>query len=316
MHIDRPSIFTLVLILGVTQSTTSHPVRTSKWIKTEQFLDPDAGGIWKVFEKDGYDLMPDPPHVKYNGNPAWSTHQNDEPREQSTQNDHFTTETSELGKPTVSILLPASPELSEQMHKTYRQQTEEKQKHHSSESSKSPISALAVQRQGHYNKIPQYLQTKIALDNEYIHATTPESCSHSSLGHSPSFFAYYFSFTTSGPKVMTFPQYPLPGVFTTVIILLVMVWITIFTIGLLELGNYLWRRKGEALDIEVAQGLHSQDGDVDLDETMKVPLGIVIASSESTRSRSVGEYGYEFLESVSSDYDSGSESDDDDYRIF
>lgn len=67
MHITRSSIFTLALILGVTQSTTSHPIRISKWVKTEQYPDPDAGGIWKVFEKEGYDLLPDPPHVKYNG---------------------------------------------------------------------------------------------------------------------------------------------------------------------------------------------------------------------------------------------------------
>jgi hypothetical protein len=49
-----------------------------------------------------------------------------------------------------------------------------------------------------------------------------------------------------------------------------------------------------------------------------VPLTIVIAPSENTRSPSVEEPGYGFLESVSSDYesDSGSESDEDDYRIF
>lgn len=117
---------------------------------------------------------------------------------------------------------------------------------------------------------------------------------------------------------MTLPQYSLPGVFTTVIILLVMVWIAIFTIGLLELGSYLWRRRREGLARVGAQRLHSQDPDVGLDETMKVPLRIVIAPSESTRPQFVREHGYEFLESVPSDYDSdsGSESDEDDYRIF
>lgn len=67
MRINRPSILTLALILAVAHSATSHPIRTSKWVKTEQFTDPNSQGIWKVFEKEAYDLLPDPPHVKYNG---------------------------------------------------------------------------------------------------------------------------------------------------------------------------------------------------------------------------------------------------------
>lgn len=95
-------------------------------------------------------------------------------------------------------------------------------------------------------------------------------------------------------------------------------WVAIFTIGLLELGNYLWRRRVEALGREDVQGRHSVEEEASFDETMKVPLTIVIAPSENTRPRDEGERGYGFLESVSSDYesDSGSESDEDDYRIF
>ncbi|KAJ5181752.1 hypothetical protein N7449_011899 [Penicillium cf. viridicatum] len=318
MQINRPSMLTLALILAVAHSTTSHPIRTSKWVKTAQFPDPNAEGIWKVFEKEGYDLLPDPPHVKYNGNPAWPTNQSNEPTEQDTPNNRYKTGTSESGKPTVSILIPASPKIPEPMHKLYGQQREEKQQSHSPENKESPINSPAAQRQGHYNDILQYLQTKNALNNEHKHTTTPAPFSHSSSGHSTSSFAYRFSFTTLRSKAMTFPQYPLPEAFTTVIILLVMVWVAIFTIGLLELGNYLWRRRRDALAREGDQPLHSQDLDVGLDETMKVPLRIVIAPSESTRPRSMGGHGYEFLESVpsDSDSDSGSESDEDDYRIF
>ncbi|KAJ5516468.1 hypothetical protein N7527_008028 [Penicillium freii] len=317
MQINRPSISTLGLILAVAHSTTSHPIRTSKWVKTEQFPDPNAQGIWKVFEKEGYDLLPDPPHVKYNGNPAWSTNQGNEPAEQDTPNNRYKTGTSESGKPTVSILIPASPEIPEPTNKPYDQQREEKQQNHFPEDKESPINSPAAQRQGHYNGILQYLHTKNALNNEHKH-TTPAPFSHSSSGHSTSSFAYCFSFTTLRSKAMTFLQYPLPEVFTTMIILLVMVWIAMFTIGLLELGNYLWRRRREALAREGAQRLHSQDPDVGLDERMKVPLRIVIAPSENNPPRSVGGHGYEFLESVASDYDSdsGSESDEDDYRIF
>lgn len=205
------------------------------------------------------------------------------------------------------------------MPKPYDQQREEKQQNHSPEDKENPINSPATQRQGHYNDILQYLHTKNALNNEQKH-TTPAPFSHLSSGHSTSSFAYRFSFTTLKSKAMTFPQYPLPEAFTTVIILLVMVWVAIFTIGLLELGNYIWRRRRDALAREGARRLHGQDPDVGLDETMKVPLRIVIAPSESTRSRSMGGHGYEFLESVPSDYDSdsdsGSESDEDDYRIF
>ncbi|KAJ5687328.1 hypothetical protein N7536_009947 [Penicillium majusculum] len=317
MQINRPSILTLALILAVAHPTTSHPIRTSKWVKTEQFPDPNAQGIWKVFEKEAYDLLPDPPHVKYNGNPAWPTNQSNEPAEQDTQNNRYKTGTSESGKPTVSILIPASPEIPEPMHKPDDQQTEEKHQNHSPEDKESPINSPAAQRQGHYNDILQYLHTKHAINNDHKH-TTPAPFSHSSSGHSTSSFAYRFSFTTLRSKALTFPQYPLPEVFTTVIILLVMVWIAIFTIGLLELGSYVWRRRREALARVDAQRLHSQDPDVGLDETMKVPLRIVNAPSESTRPHFVRGHGYEFLESVPSDYDSdsGSESDEDDYRIF
>ncbi|EKV06269.1 hypothetical protein PDIG_78300 [Penicillium digitatum PHI26] len=81
MQIHLPSILILAVLLAVTQSTISHPIRTSKWVK-KQIPDSYAGGIWKVFEKEEDDLLPDPPHVKYNGNPAWPTNQNDEPTEQ------------------------------------------------------------------------------------------------------------------------------------------------------------------------------------------------------------------------------------------
>ncbi|KAJ5826761.1 hypothetical protein N7447_003524 [Penicillium robsamsonii] len=331
MQINRPSIFTLALILAVTQSTTSHPIQTSKWVKTEQYKDPNARGIWKVFEKEPYDLKPDPPHVKYNGvspksyivdsatylytqNPAWPTNQNNEQTEQDTPNNRYATGTSESGKPTVSILIPASPGIPEPMHKHYSQHTGEKE--HQSPKDES-IDALAAQRQDHYRDILQYLHTKATLNKEHKHTTSAYS-SHSLLGYSSSFFTYRFSLPTLRSKTLTFSHYPLPGVFPTVIILLVMVWVSIFTIGLLELGNYLWRRRGQASVGESDRVLESEECNVHVDETMKIPLRIIVAPLESTRLRSVGEHEYEFLETIYSDYesDSGSESDEDEYRMF
>ncbi|KAJ5950433.1 uncharacterized protein N7479_008846 [Penicillium vulpinum] len=317
MQINRSSTITLALILAVTQSTTSHPIQSSKWVKAEQFQDLNVRGIWKVFEKGPYNLLPSPPPVKYNWNPAWPTKQNNEPTEQDTPNNRYTTGTSETGKPTISIMIPASPEIPGQIHNDYNQHTRENQGHHSSEDQESSVKPLATQKQSHYSKIIHYMHTKNALKNEHKH-TTPASSSHPSSNHSISFFAYRFSFKPFRSKVMTFPQDPLPGVFTTVIILLVMVWVAIFTIGLLELGNYLWKRRAEAFARESDQVPDSEERDVGLDETMKVPLRIIIAPSERSRPRFVGEYGYEFLESIYSgdESDSGSESDEDDYRLF
>ncbi|KAJ5433981.1 hypothetical protein N7491_004576 [Penicillium cf. griseofulvum] len=147
MQINRPSILTLALILAVTKSTASHPIRTSKWVKTEQFQDPNARGIWKVFEKDPYDLLPDPPHVKYNGNPAWPTREDNNPTEQHTPNNRYTTGTSEAGKPTVSILIPTSAEIPEQMHKHYSHHTEENE-HYFSVDKQSSINAPAAPEAG------------------------------------------------------------------------------------------------------------------------------------------------------------------------
>jgi hypothetical protein len=203
----------------------------------------------------------------------------------------------------------------DKVHKPYSHYTGEKQEDHP-EVKESSIDTLDAQGQAHYNEILQYPHAKGA-DDEHKYSA-PAFFSHTSSSGWTSFFAYRFPFPTVRSKVVAFPQYPLPRVFTTVIVLLVMVWVAIFTIGLLELGNYLWRRRAEALGREDVQGLHSEEEDVGFDETMKVPLTIVIAPSENTRSPSVEEPGYGFLESVSSDYesDSGSESDEDDYRIF
>ncbi|KXG49162.1 uncharacterized protein PGRI_030320 [Penicillium griseofulvum] len=313
MQLNRPSILTLVLILAVTRSTTSHPIGTSKWVKTEQFKDPNARGIWKVFEKDPYDQLPDPPHVKYNGNPAWSTSQNNDPLDQDTTNDRYAIGTSEAGKPTVSILIPTSAEIPEEMHKHYSQHTEENEHYFSQENT---INVPAAQTQDQYSEILHYLYTKNTLHNAHNHAS-PTSSSHSSSRYLTSFFIYRFSFPALRSKVMMFPHYHLPGTFTTVIILLVMVWVAIFTIGLLELGNYLWRRRGQTLVSEGDRVPDSEERNLDLDETMKVPLRIITAPSAVTRPHSVGEHGYDSPVSIYSDSksNSGSESDEDDYRI-
>jgi hypothetical protein len=66
MH-HRPSFVALVAFLfAITQSATSYPILTSKWAKADQFEDTKARGLWKAFEKEGLDILPEPPKAKYN----------------------------------------------------------------------------------------------------------------------------------------------------------------------------------------------------------------------------------------------------------
>jgi hypothetical protein len=96
-----------------------------------------------------------------------------------------------------------------------------------------------------------------------------------------------------------------------VIILLAMVWIAIFTIGLVELGNYLWARRREVQvdDEEVEHG----EGSVRLDDLKPVPFTVVFPS-ERLRSSSEIEHDDEYLVSDFSDSDLSSASDSDEGR--
>lgn len=64
--------------------------------------------------------------------------------------------------------------------------------------------------------------------------------------HYISFLSYRisFPFLKFAPKCL--PRFPLPGIFTTVVLLLALVWIAIFTIALVELGNYMWQKRRAA----------------------------------------------------------------------
>ena len=69
---------------------------------------------------------------------------------------------------------------------------------------------------------------------------------HLSSEHYISFLSYRVSFPFLKFAPTAFPSFPLPGIFTTVIILLALVWIAILTVGLVEFGNYLWRNSESA----------------------------------------------------------------------
>lgn len=60
---SRPLFLTLVALILIVHPAASHPIRTPKWIKTDQFEDSQSRGIWKVFEKDDTTPGPELPHA-------------------------------------------------------------------------------------------------------------------------------------------------------------------------------------------------------------------------------------------------------------
>ncbi|KAJ5135515.1 uncharacterized protein N7515_004793 [Penicillium bovifimosum] len=296
MHTIRPPLFVLAFVLAVTQLATSQPIRTSRWVKIAQFPDPNASGTWKVFEKEGFDLLPDPPHVRYYQNPIWQKSQSNEPTEQEPPSNRYVKGVSESGKPTVSILVPERT--TGQMHQSL-QHTEEHGHSTSEDKEKSinAIHALDIQRQKHYSEVLQYLHMKHDLNTKYKDLVSASSLSSSSSGQSSSSSAFGFSLPSMRSKNVVSPM---------VMILLVVVWIAIFTVGILELGSYLWRRRMQT------SNRHSEERNVG-DEKMRIPLKVI---TECSRPAVTG-YGYEVLNASprNSESDSALESDEDDYRI-
>ncbi|CAG7991224.1 unnamed protein product [Penicillium salamii] len=311
MHIDtRPShfLFTL-LILTFIHSVTSQPIKTNKWIKPDPFEDLNPLGTWKTLEKESQSFFPTPSHVNHNHiqNPTWRpTSHDNEATERVGPNHSYTKGTPPPGipaVPVVSVLLPTTDKL---------------QKHYSEYMNITPgpktelegisTNAIASDRQNRYNEFLRNMHIKNAIHQEHGE-TTSMAFSASSSGHTVSFFAYRISIPTLRFNFSSLAGYPFPGVVTTVIILLVLVWIAIITIGLVELGNYIWIRRRQA-DIGDARGDEEQS--VELDELTKIPISVVAIPSD----RSLVANESEPVHHRPGDSDVDSESDDDDYRIF
>ncbi|KAJ5985961.1 hypothetical protein N7499_007746 [Penicillium canescens] len=273
MH-HRPSFLALIAFLfAVTQSTTSYPILTSKWVKADQFEDAKAHGLRKAFEKEGLDILPEPLKAKYHLVPSWSNNQNDHAAERG--HDYpYTHQTSPALVPTTLDIMP------EQMHEYYDGQMQDKQ-----EQKSTSINSIFEQRQNHYSELLSYLHAKNALNKDPNHSTPASFSLASSAGHSVSFFSYRFSLPTLGSSTATLPRYPLPGIFTMVIILLAMVWIAIFTIGLVELGSYLWARRREA-QVDDEEVEHGEEESVRLEDLKSVPFTVVFPP-QGIRSSSV-----------------------------
>lgn len=127
-------------------------------------------------------------------------------------------------------------------------------------------------------------------------------------GHSISFFSYRISLPFLNFAPANFPQYPLPGIFTTVMVLLAMVWIAIFMIGLVELGNYLWKRRA-ARQAERDEYLSEASFD-ESEELIKVPMRVMVIPRPDANHDEEAT-----LLSSGTESDSGSDSERDDYRF-
>lgn len=136
--------------------------------------------------------------------------------------------------PVVSVLVPVSP-ISTNPHRIYNDEDE---------FGTDPFNVIEVTNK----KYGQMLgQPKTPYDA--IHSYESGFYSPSTPRYSSGHYISFLSYRVSIPLMKFFPAYlpafPLPGIFTTVVVLLALVWIAILTIGLVEFGNYLWNGRDE-----------------------------------------------------------------------
>lgn len=169
-------------------------------------------------------------------------------------------------KSVVSVLIPVSP-ISVNSHEFYG---------YDDELGSDPINVVEVTNK----KYGQMLgHPKIPYDA--IHGYESEfysSAPRYSSGHYITFLSYRVSIPLMKFFPASFPAFALPGIFTTVIVLLALVWVAILAIGLVEFGNYLWNGHDEANETEqrsVEDGLDDDSDEYELSEhseMSKLPL--------------------------------------------
>ncbi|KAJ5937761.1 hypothetical protein N7454_004103 [Penicillium verhagenii] len=98
-----------------------------------------------------------------------------------------------------------------------------------------------------------------------------------SSGNYISFLSYRISFPFLKSAPVYFPQFPLPGIFTTIMLLLALVWIAILTIGLVEVGTYLWNRGQIAQPAGESDEMVRDNSESRADELIKEPLQVLVS---------------------------------------
>ncbi|KAJ5987478.1 hypothetical protein N7451_011843 [Penicillium sp. IBT 35674x] len=221
----------IAVVLAIVHPAASQPVRTPKWIETFQFEDLDNRGIWKVFEKHEKYSLPELPQAKPSQpeSPSKTKHDTNLERGQGLLYKRETTS----DKSIVSVLIPRPP-ISERLDRHW--------KHPQAELYDYPWKP-ATPTTKHYGEVLGHNKAKTSATGSHGHESESSS---SSLGLSSgdyiSFLSYRISFPFLKFTPVSFAPFPLPGMFTTIMVLLALVWIAILIIGLVEVGNYLWSR--------------------------------------------------------------------------
>ncbi|KAJ5082399.1 hypothetical protein N7532_011442 [Penicillium argentinense] len=300
----RPLCWTVAaFLLALVHPVLSYPVRISQWTKIREVADPKDRGVWKTFTKErGYSTL-------------WSAQAE---LKQHSMKPTFSNGKSSLEKELpgrlyiredfedsskVAVLIPVSP-ASVQPHQDYKE--EEKTNY-------EPVEAAKLGNKK-YGEILRHPKTQFSAIHRHETAYYSDSSLRLSTGQYISFFSYRVSFPFLKFAPVSFSSFPLPGVFTTVIVLLGMVWIAILTIGLVEFGNYLWNERESTREPVQSQDENSREEhdshSREPREMSKMPLELLVIPGPSDQEDDHGEDA-SLLSSCS---DSGSEAEDD-YRI-
>ncbi|KAJ5975667.1 hypothetical protein N7481_009374 [Penicillium waksmanii] len=242
----------------------SHPIQPSQWAGSRDINDANTQDARTPYDEARTLSSLESARAKF----KLSNSINSDPAIEGEELDNSYTPGDDVPtKPVVSVLIPVS-HISVNPHEVYG---------YDDELESDPINVVEVtnkkygQMLGHpktpYDAIHGY-------ESEFYSASTPRYSS----GHYISFLSYRVSIPLMKFFPAAFPAFPLPGIFTAIIVLLALVWIAIFTIGLVEFGNYLWNGYDEADETghrTVEDGLEDDSEEYELSEhgeMSKLPL--------------------------------------------
>ncbi|CAG7994708.1 unnamed protein product [Penicillium olsonii] len=313
MHLNTcPScLLFIAFILTFIHSAISQPIRASKWIKSGPFETINPHGTWTQMEKEAQSYLASPSQVNHNQmqSPAWRpTGYDMEATEQmglKLSHSKGISASTNQAIPIVSATPPGYLEMTaDKTHKHYSEYVKAKS---GLKSKLEEISndAIAADRQHRYDEFLRNMHIKNAIHQK--HSDNLPGVFSVSSGQIVSFFTYRIPIPTLRFNTSSLTGYPFPGVFTTVIVLLAMVWIAMITIGLVELGNHMWMRRRRTVDAQC-----SKEHNVELDKLAKVPITVVAIPTD----RVLITKNYQLTEHALEDSDENSDSDEDDYRIF
>ncbi|KAJ5161670.1 hypothetical protein N7492_007062 [Penicillium capsulatum] len=288
----------LLLVWLVVHPTLSQPIRPPQWVKTRELEDTQSRGVWKVFEKEDNIAQPGasqtPSRTQPNHDNATINHK--------PPSRHYRRE-SVPNKSIVSVLVPvaAAPPAIESIHPEHSHAHDEQYTTYGESRHIVAVNMDHASQQAYHDLASSGLKPQAA-------SKSPTSATSS---HSISFFSYRISFPFLKFVPAPFPQLPLPGIFTTVMVLLALVWIAIVTIGLVELGNYVWQRRTTArVAAETDQGMQ-ENAPVGAGLLVKFPLDGMCTEMSGSRGATCSDVEW----MLSSGSDSDSEPDVDDYRF-